>query len=433
MLGAEAVKIISARLKNAEVLVLTFNTEVMNYKLLHQDLKNKWFHGQKHLQIQDMTDFVKTFMQELRIRSGPFGSCCVPGHQAKWHRFCLDHSEDFQEASTGKWDNIWDNSFDYDYSQRFKNVLVTICEVLNNQNKNFVIMMDEVDIRNTCRKTTDKEGQTSFHMDFSYLANYQNIHFVICLNPIADPSRSRSIYIAGPDFKMICPSSTVTSPSSSDASGTAKPIQHYQFLRAIHRCSWPILQHIKEFQKNEPPDIGYPNIDLAEIPDNAALPPILDPPGCGVIWVPLGIGAEAETKGLNKVKNILIGLKGDPSVSIICHKFFRSDSQRLAESLCHGNSPIPWNGPYGDHSFNGLESSVVVYFCDNILEIQSMARARQLLIIITHGKFWNDPSWSKEDIKRRIRTMNISVEKGFVRKIGDTEFTKILPEQKAVG
>ena len=66
MLGAEAVKIISARFEKAEVLVLTFNTEVMNYKLLHQDLENKWFHGQKDLQIQNMTDFIKNFMEELR-------------------------------------------------------------------------------------------------------------------------------------------------------------------------------------------------------------------------------------------------------------------------------------------------------------------------------------------------------------------------------
>ena len=40
---------------------------------------------------------------------------------------------------------------------------------------------------------------------------------------------------------------------------------------------------------------------------------------------------------------------------------------------------------------------------------------------------------ASDNVKGMIKAMNISVEKGFVRKIGDTEFTKIHPEQKVVG
>ena len=240
-------------------------------------------------------------------------------------------------------------------------------------------------------------------MDFSYLAKYQNIHFVICLRPIANNVK---------DFKMICPP-TVTSPSSDDASATEIPIQHYQELKVSHRCSLPIWQHLREFQKNDPNSNGYPNIDLEEIPDQAALPPVLDPPGCGVIWVPCGIGAEAETKGLNEVKNILVELKDDPSVSIIYEEYDddENENKRLADSLCHGNNPTSWNGPHSSYSFNGFESSVVVYICDGYLHIQTMARARQLLIIVTHGRPVNHPS----NYDAVFKPMNNSVEKGFVR------------------
>ena len=65
MLGAEAVKIISAGLENPVVLVLTWDADgYFNYKLLNQDLEEKWFHGQKNIQIQHMTDFIKNFVQE---------------------------------------------------------------------------------------------------------------------------------------------------------------------------------------------------------------------------------------------------------------------------------------------------------------------------------------------------------------------------------
>jgi len=248
-------------------------------------------------------------------------------------------------------------------------------------------------------------------MDFSYLAKYQNIHFVICLQPAAEDVK---------DFKMICPPPTVTSPSSDDASATEIPIQvqHYQELKVSHRCSFPIWQHLREYQKNNPSKHGFQNIDLEEIPDQAALPPVLDPPGCGVIWVPCGIGAEAETKGLNEVKNILVELKDDSSVSIIYFEGEKktSDSKRLADSLCHGNNTTSWNGPHSAYGFNGFESSVVVYICDGYLSIQTMARARQLLIIVTHGESLNHPSYYNAVFK----PMNNSVEKGFVRKIGET-------------
>ena len=73
------------------------------------------------------------------------------------------------------------------------------------------------------------------------------------------------------------------------------------------------------FQKNLPQEkpVGYQSIDLEEILDEASLPPVLDPPGCGVIWIPCGMGFQEEQKALDKVKEIMTTLQGEPSVSIL--------------------------------------------------------------------------------------------------------------------
>ena len=60
---------------------------------------------------------------------------------------------------------------------------------------------------------------------------------------------------------------------------------------------------------------------MEEIPDEDSLPPTLDPPGCGIIWVPCGNGVEAQNKGMNTVKNVLLELKNEPSVAIVYNPF----------------------------------------------------------------------------------------------------------------
>ena len=70
-------------------------------------------------------------------------------------------------------------------------------------------------------------------------------------------------------------------------------------------------------QKNLPQEKGYQSIDLEKILDAESLPPALDPPGCGVIWIPCGMGFQEEKKALDKVKEIMTTLQGEPSVSIL--------------------------------------------------------------------------------------------------------------------
>jgi len=75
---------------------------------------------------------------------------------------------------------------------------------------------------------------------------------------------------------------------------------------------------------------------------------------------------------------------------------------------------------YNAYFFNGSESSIIIYFCDGFLNVEAMARPRQLLIIVTCGQIWNDPSINAQFVK----PMNEAVKQNLVRKIGDTKCTK---------
>ena len=43
-------------------------------------------------------------------------------------------------------------------------------------------MIDELDMTYACGRTT-KDGKKAIDADFSYLAEYENVHFILCLRP----------------------------------------------------------------------------------------------------------------------------------------------------------------------------------------------------------------------------------------------------------
>ena len=98
---------------------------------------------------------------------------------------------------------------------------------------------------------------------------------------------------------------------------------------------------------------------------------------------------------------------------------WQDDAKRLAENLFKGNNQASWNGPYHAYTFNGTESNIIIYFCDGFLEIETMARPRQLLIIVTCGKAWNNPS----NYAQLVKPMNEAAKQNLVRKIGNTSTT----------
>ena len=62
-----------------------------------------------------------------------------------------------------------------------------------------------------------------------------------------------------------------------------------------------------------------------------------------------------------------------------------------------------------------------------VLDLQTEARARQLLIIVTHGKNWNPGS---DFYEKNVTLLNMGIEKGYIRKIGDTQRLTSLFESK---
>ena len=154
VVGSEAVKIKDAKLKDmnldVEKHILTFNAIGMNYDRLNQDLKNKWLKGYNEndqLKIQHFTDFLKAFHEE--------------------HKHLLNQTEKnlLQKAT---------DDYQKDGSD-FKSVLLIICKILKQLSKNFIIMIDELDMNFACGRTT-KDGKKAIDADFSYLAEYENVH-----------------------------------------------------------------------------------------------------------------------------------------------------------------------------------------------------------------------------------------------------------------
>ena len=97
----------------------------------------------------------------------------------------------------------------------------------------------------------------------------------------------------------------------------------------------------------------------------------------------------------------------------------------MAENIFEANNKGSWNGPHHVDSFNGAESNIIINICDGFLDIEDLARARQLLIILTCGKFWN--TTSNYAILELDKVMNEVVKQKLVMKIGDTKFTKMSP------
>ena len=144
--------------KDVDVHVLTFggggSSSDMKYELLMKDLKNKCFLDQA-VNVQHFADFLKSFTEEHKNHLTP------------------KQLKDLKYPQEAKY---------YSGGDHFKGVLITICEMMKKFNKTCIIMIDELVLNLACRKTTEN-GKTSYHVDFSYLAQYDNIHFVICMRP----------------------------------------------------------------------------------------------------------------------------------------------------------------------------------------------------------------------------------------------------------
>ena len=188
-MACEAVKIKTAQLsknnQDIEVLVLTFNIDGMDYHLLNEDLKQKYFEGQTRVKIQHFTDFIKAFLEEHENILSVEQKYCMSILLSDCH--CWGDSCDEKYFADVNLQNMNDHKTEIRVGMssnaapinckrsNIGNILITISEVLNNVKKTYVIMLDE-----TYLNQYEKGGK---YLDASNLAKYKNIHFVMCLRP----------------------------------------------------------------------------------------------------------------------------------------------------------------------------------------------------------------------------------------------------------
>ena len=365
-MGVKVAKIMLSRFLEeeieAEILCLTFNYHGMDYKLLNEELKSKYFQDQdkKLVNISHWDDFISQFASE------------------------------HNEILTDDQKNLLQKSpLDYEYySIDLKPIFMTIANILNKTNKKVIIMVDELTINVACKVSPKKDRKTSYEVDFLYLSQYENINFILCLCP--------TIITYGPnpkcDFEMILPEEQLN--------------QLYKILVLRHRNAKMILEYLRLCQeKNTIYD--FPSIGDEQILDSESLPPLLEGLEHGVIWIPMkndfrfGIISQREKEiVVNKLNYIFCQIKEIPSASILYAAF--ADTE-LAKFIKENNQDF--FGPYSELIFNGKESEVIIYVTSSHLHIQSIARARRLLIVVTCGP---NQLWSK--------IMNEAVNKNLVMK-----------------
>ena len=110
---------------------------------------------------------------------------------------------------------------------------------------------------------------------------------------------------------------------------------------------------------------------------------------------------------MDKLNDIFCQIKEIPSASIL-HK---TGSAELARYIKENNQDFL--GPYHELDFNGKEAEVIIYITPFELHIQSLARARRLLIIVTYGFAHQTEPMNK--------IMNEAVKKNLMMKISDNE------------
>ena len=345
MTAAEVVKIIWAiKLEEnsseiIDVYALSYNE---NFDELIRNLKSKWFQ-----------DYNLNMISSFYFFMGEFSA-----------RYDLDQEEK-QIMQT----------FPINYPEELKAVLTTIAKHLQKSGKTSIIMIDEMCIEDAMvgieKETPD--GNSLFDVDFTYLSKYTKVHFIIALRPIMGNRPVEN------SFKpQLRPGEKQN--NFQVQLHTAKN-QNAQIFCQRYRCAEEIKKFL-DFLQSENIEWGYPKIDANEYMTKEVSPPTFG--NCpGVIWVPAK-GAE-DYCAIVKVETLIKGLdmNKEPSVAVIDDTFNCRDL-----SFAFSERNPKWIGPHGAFAFNGGEADVVLLVVDvksGSLCVQSCARARRLLIIVTGG------------------------------------------------
>ena len=244
------------------------------------------------------------------------------------------------------------------FDENLPETLKIIGNILNRDGKKHIVLLDEVDLTGKF-----EESIGDLELDLSYLSDYTNIHFIICLRP-AYPGLN--------NFKISC----VTHPNQSHCN--LKNV--YRNAEAIQKLMQKLLLTKKTINEHSEGHVAMNEIDISE-----NLPPPLIPPGCKscIIWIPkVKIMKDEAVLKVHK----LVGVSKKSSVAILYSKGQAKDlaEKKLVAKKLKGENEN-WSGPYEDLDYNGGEADVVIFVTDDgeDLNIQTLARARRLLIILT--------------------------------------------------
>ena len=209
------------------------------------------------------------------------------------------------------------------------------------------------------------------------------------------------------DFELIFPSQ--------------QPGQLYKILGSRYRNAQMILEFLRFWQSSDlvyAGRAGLFSLENEENLDSEVLPPLFECYKHGIIWIPtpsFDTAMGCDLKGsspilpkslthnyvVQKIKQIfqeIISIHPD-SVAILYDSW-----SEIASKIKEWNKDF--QGPYNHYDFNGKEAEIIIYVSSFKLSLQSMARARRLLIIIT------------TDVKNsKFKLMNQAVKKNLVMKI----------------
>lgn len=347
MIAAEAFKIMVSKEIlggfDMEMHILVYDEKL---KQLKHDLEEKWLFQHEGAIARDLKFYLKEFAQLHRIK---------PEDQSQL--------EDF--------DSTQDD---------FRETMIFLARKLNESGKVHIILMDEVELQNVA-SIKSQNGLPYVDVDLSYLEEYENVKFIICLKPTFYGCKNFEIQYS-----------------------KKRPNQYVKHFQNRYRNCKEIYDLLSYWQQNDPQSDVFPMLSPTENLNVNWLPPSLNG---GVIWVPMTPMVEQEA--LNEMYSVLDTLQESHSISILYHKeqslLFQRKTKSIAMKIKKDRNT--WSGPHEHLSFNGGESDVVIYICKSGLNLQTMARARKLLIMLTLETDWNNtfPLMKKAIFKQNIGGM----------------------------
>ena len=203
--------------------------------------------------------------------------------------------------------------------------------------------------------------------DFSYLAKYENVDFVICMNPALKKDGTQSYEIK-------------------HRPGTEEK-QNFQVFKKRHRNSQEILRFMRFLQKNHKQDhFQYMSVSKDEKNSSTGLPPSFKN-SHGVIWIQSFGQLDCALKKTEEI--IMKDVETNPTVTFLYDKNIHTITKQQTitkklDEMFKSSEHINYIGEFDAFSFNGVESDIICCRVGSSTSLlQHCSRARRLLLIIT--------------------------------------------------